>query len=266
MKPTARRCKAWLLTALLLAGCDRATTLEFGEAEQPRPTCTIARLKSRCEGASYPITDQTVIRGIVTGNNRYGEFYNQLVIEDASGGLAIAAEYDASDNAYPLGEELVVYCNGLTLYDYGGKIELGKAVDGNLCIPRDEADKHLRLSGLPAARITARPVRIGKLTPADADTYVRIDDVRFAQRAAWCDFDPETGRYVTTERTLADADGNTLAVRTLGGCLYAGEPLPEGNGSLCGIIGYFNGSFSLCITGIETSFVTPPATPATAYP
>ncbi len=39
-----------------------------------------------------------------------------------------------------------------------------------------------------------------------------------------------------------------------------------GSGSLCGIIGYFNGSFSLRITGIETSFVTPPATPATAYP
>lgn len=255
-----------MLAALLLAGCDRATTLEFGNAGQPRPTCSIARLKSRCEGQYYPIADQTVVRGIVTGNNRFGEFYDRLIIEDASGGLSIAVEYDAADNAYPLGEELIVYCNGLTLYDYGGKIELGKAADGSTRIPHDEAQRYLRLSGLPAERPAARPVGIGELTAADADTYVRIDGVHFTQRAAWCDTDPLTGRYVTTERTLEDADGNTLAVRTLGSCLYAGEPLPSGSGSLCGIVDRFNGVCSLRITGFETSFAATPAAPATACP
>lgn len=248
-----------------LSGCDRAATLVFENEEQPRPECTIARLKSLCDGQYYPIADQTVVRGIITGNNRYGEFYNQLVIEDASGGIAIAAEYAAAENPYPLGEELIVYCNGLTLYDYGGKTMLGKVAGESTCIPRSKTAEHLRLSGREAAHRTAAPVKIRDLTAAHVDTYVRIDGVHFTERASWCEFDPETGRYATTQRTVEDTAGNTLAVRTLGGCLYAGEPLPSGSGSLCGIVDYFNGTYSLRITGFET-FLATPATPATTYP
>ena len=265
MKPTALRCKISLLAILFAVGCDRATTIGFENEEDPRPECSIARLKSLCDGQYYPIAGQTVVRGIVTGNNRYGEFYNQLVIEDASGGIAIAAEYTAAENPYPLGEELIVYCNGLTLYDYGGKIMLGKVAGESTCIPRSELDAHLRLSGREAMHRTAAPASIGGLTAAHVDTYVRIDGVHFTERASWCEFDPETGRYLTTERTIEDAAGRTLAVRTLGGCLYADEPLPEGSGSLCGIVDRFNGVYSLRVTGFETFLVTP-ATPATAYP
>lgn len=269
MKPTALRCKILLLSVLLLpAGCDRSSALEAESEsnEQPQPTCTIARLKSLCDGSYHPIADQTVIRGTITGNNRYGEFYNRLILEDESGGIAVAAEYDAAENAYPLGKELIVYCNGLTLYDYGGKTELGKPDGESTCIPRSETPKHLRLSGREATHRTATPARIGLLTAAHVDTYVRLDEVHFTERAAWCEFDPQTGRYATTERTIEDAAGNTLAVRTLGGCAYAGEPLPEGSGSLCGIIDYFNGVYSLRITGFETFFATTAATPATTYP
>lgn len=265
MKPTAY-CDKLLLLGLLLTACDRATTLEYEDEKQPEATCTIARLKSLCDGQRYPIVDQTVVRGTVTGNNRYGEFYQELIIQDATGGLAIAADYPAADNAYPLGEEVIVYCNGLTLYDYGGKIELGKVTAESTRIPREEVGKYLHISGQKPGRIAATPVRIGDLNPGHIDTYVRIDNVRFAEAAAWCDRDPETGRYMTTERQLEDADGNTLAVRTLGSALQAGEPLPEGRGSLCGIVDRFDGCYTLRITGLETAFVATPAAPATTCP
>lgn len=257
----------FLLAALVgSAGCDRATVLGFEDDAAPAATMTVARLKTLCDGGHYPIADQTVVRGVVTANDRYGEFPRQLVIQDATGGIAIAADYSAADNAYPLGEELIVYCNGLTLYDYGGKIELGKITDESRIIPREELGKYLRLSGRTPEQITARPVRIGELSPADVDTYVRIDGVRFLESDTWCDRDPETGRPATTERTLTDAAGRTLAVRTAGTALYADEPLPSGSGSLCGIIDYFGGAYSLRITGFETAFVATPAAPATTYP
>ncbi len=257
----------FLLAALVgSAGCDRATDLGFEDDVRPEATVTVARLKTLCDGQHYPIVDQTVVRGVVTGNNRYGEFSRELVIQDATGGISIAADYSAADNAYPLGEELIVYCNGLTLYDYGGKIELGKVTDENRFIPREELGKYLRISGRKSEQIEARPTGIAELTSRHADTYVRIDGVHFLESGTWCDRDPETGRYTTTERTLADAAGNTLAVRTAGTALYADDPLPSGSGSLCGIVDYFDGKYSLRITGFETSFVATPAAPATTYP
>ena len=266
MKPTALLCNILLFGAALLAGCDKATVLPPENEEQPLRTSTIAHLKMRCDGLRYHIVDQTIIRGTVTGNNRYGEFNDRLVIEDATGGITIAAEYDAETDGFPLGEELIVYCNGLTLYDYGGKIELGKVTAETTRIPRDEVAEHLRTSGREARFVTAKPVRIDLLTAAHVDTYVRIDGVRFTELAEWCDFDPETGRYVTTERTIEDEAGRTLAVRTAGTAHYASDPLPSGSGSLCGIVDYFNGSYMLRITGFETFLLTPPAAPATAYP
>ncbi len=264
MKTTAFCCS--LLLALLPAACDRTERIGYEDETRPEATLTIAHLKTRCEGTHYPIVDETIIRGTITGNNRYGEFSREIIIQDATGGIAIEADYPAADNAYPLGEELIVYCDGLTLYDYGGKIELGKMADGSTCIPREETALHLRLSGRQPEQLAAKPVRIEELTPAHVDTYVRIDGVRFLESGTWCDRDPETGHYRTTERTLTDATGRTLAVRTSGTALYAGEPLPAGSGSLCGIVDCFGGLYSLRITGFETAFITPPAAPATTYP
>lgn len=255
------------LSALVVAAaaCDRTTGIDYDEAAET--TCSIAYLKSLCDGQARTLVDGSAVRGTVTGNDRYGEFPGAIVIQDATGGITIAADYAAADNPYPLGAEVTVYCNGLTLYDYGGKIRLGKLDGDGLRIPRKELAKHLRIGGWTPERITATPTTIDRLTPARVDTYVRIDDVSFTESpASWCDRDPESGRYTTTERTLTDVAGNTLTVRTAGTALYAGEPLPEGRGSLCGIVDCFNGQYALRITGFETSFAATPAAPATAYP
>lgn len=263
MKPIVQG-SSILLAGLLLAACDRATPLAY--ETPPESLSSIARLKTLCDGQYYPIADGTTVRGTVTGNNRYGEFYCELVIQDATGGLTVSADYPAADNPYPLGEEVTVYCNGLTLYDYGGKIELGKITEAGTRIPREELGRHLRTEGKAPARVVPRPLRIDELTAAHADVYVRLDDVRFVETGSWCDRDPQTGRTVTTERTIADPEGRTLKIRTLGSALYANEPLPSGSGSLCGIIDYFCGACSLRITGFETAFVATPATLPTTYP
>ena len=73
----------------------------------------------------------------------------------------------------------------------------------------------------------------------------------------WCDTDPETGRTVATERTIADARGRTFTVRTAGTCVYAKEPVPQGTGSLYGIIDYFAGKYTLRVTNREAVFPAP---------
>lgn len=238
------------LTALL-AACDRASTLSPGEV--PKGTlCSIRALKHRCTSAAgCVIAEPLAVRGVVTANDRYGEFPREIVIEDATGGLRIALDRARLADLFPLGSTVTVQCDGLALGLYGGRVLLGAAPDphyGVARIPAERIARHLRCEG-HAGMPEVEPLTPDALqTPKRIDTYVRLDGLRFTETAAWCDLDPETLRPVTTERTAVDAAGRRLTVRTSASCLYAEEPLPAGSVTLCGIVDYFNGAYSLRIT------------------
>ena len=93
MKTTADRCRkaarsgasvrraVGVLAAagmLAAAGCDRATEPRPREEQPVRHT--IAYLKSLCDGAeSRLVTREITVRGFITANDRYGEFYKSIV-------------------------------------------------------------------------------------------------------------------------------------------------------------------------------------------
>lgn len=257
---------AVLPAALLTAACDRATKQEYDTP--PAQIHTIAYLKSLCTKDCVPVTWDLTIRGTVTANDRFGEFYKRLVLEDDSGGITVAADHTELFVRYPVGTVLTVRCNGLVLCDYGGKIQLGTLPEddyGAGRIPGAELGRYLHAEAPAEGPPVPVSITIDALTPYLIDTYVRLDEVRFLESGTWCDTDPETGRTVTTERTIADARGNRLTIRTAGTCVYAREPVPQGTGSLCGIVDFFGGRYSLRITNRETAFIRAGALP-TACP
>ena len=252
------RAIAGLSLLLLSAGCDTATEPRF--AEEPEASRhTVAYLKSLCDGrSSVTVTQDITIRGFITANDLYGEFDRTIVVEDPSGGIAIAAGHPSLADDYPFGAIAVVRCNGLTLCNYGGKIELGaEAGDyGAETIPREELPRYIRIT-LPeeGEKHRAAPLTFGEVSARHIDTRVRFDGVRFADAGkTWCDTDPETGRTVATERVIVDAQGNEFTVRSAATCAYAKEPLPSGTGSLYGIIDYFAGKYTLRVTNREVVF------------
>lgn len=255
-----------LLLLASLSACDRSSELGFGGREDE--INTIARLKSLCSGNSTAVTVDIAVRGVVTANDHYGEFYKALVIEDESGGITIAVDGTELYVDYPVGKSVTVYCNGLTLCDYGGKIELGTTpADGYGAgrIPRAELGRYLRVDAQAASPLRPAALTFGEVGSRHIDTYVCFKGVHFTQSGNWCDLDPESGRPVTTERLLADGTGRTFPVRTQAACAYATEPLPQGTGSVYGVIDYFNGKYTLRITNRGIDFATGAGLP-TAYP
>lgn len=164
-----------LLALLLLTACDRTSKLSF-EGGAPGGVHTIADLKARCTANSVAVTEDITLEGVVTGNDFYGEFYKTLVVEDASGGISVLIDGTRLAFDYPVGAAVTIFCNGLTLGDYGGKIQLGVAPDGDYGvgrIPREELERYLRRNpdkdrrrGRPYVRST--PSAPGRQTP----TYV----------------------------------------------------------------------------------------------
>lgn len=247
-----------LLAAVLLISCDKSTEPRFDQATGVR---SIASLKALCEGASFAIRHDIAIRGRVTGNDRYGEFYKTLVVEDASGGISIAADRSDLWADYPFGCNITVHCNGLTLYDYGGKIVLGTIpgtdyAGGAGRIPENDLPRYLTVNSPDEAPPQPQRLSIPDIDIRHADRYLRLEGIRFTDTGPWCDIDPGTHRPITTEHTIVDAAGNTFPVRVAGTCIYAKEPIPGGTGALCGIIDYFNGKFSLRMTNYEALLPT----------
>ena len=97
----------------------------------------------------------------------------------------------------------------------------------------------------PHSSLRSTPSRPGTSTHASVSTTCG---------KTWCDTDPETGRAVATEREIVDTRGRTFTVRTAATCVYAKEPLPQGTGSLYGIIDYFAGKYTLRVTNREAEF------------
>ena len=225
-----------------------ASGLEFDD-DTPQGTVTIAALKSRCTGAQAAVTEDITIEGVVTGNDLYGEFYKTLVVEDTSGGISIAVDATELYVDYPVGTAVTIHCNGLFLCDYGGKVMLGTRPTDEYAgpgrIPQAEAALYLRRKQAETRPLRPRTFTFGEVDMRHTDTYVHFEGVRFVQQGNWCDPDPETGRPAT--------------------CTYATEPVPQGTGSVYGIIDYFNGKYTLRIANREVDFATVAARP-TACP
>ena len=248
------------IALLAIAGCDKTTEPHPGD-QQPE-TNSIAYLKSLCDGRqSVVVTREITVRGFITANDIFGEFHKSLVLEDASGGITVAADLESVAAVCPFGYIATLRCQGLVLTDYGGKIEIGTEPEGSGAgrIPEEEFDRYVSIE-VPGEenRHRARTITLGELSEQYVDTRVRIDGVHFIQPGIpWCDTDPETGRILATERTIADEQGRTLIVRSAATCTYAKEPVPYGTGSLMGIIDSFNGKLSIRITNHEVLFPSP---------
>lgn len=241
------------LIVLFFTSCDRSSKMAY---DDETTTQSIAWLKAQCSNSTTTIHTTFSCKGTVTANDAYGELFRRIVVEDATAALTIVIERSDLYRDYPIGTTLRFDCNGLTLCDYGGKIELGVGIgEEGYTEGLDQADELRHLHREPATvHPTPQPMRFEEINSTHIDCLVRFDEVRFLETGFWCDRDPETGRPITTERTLIDPTGAQFSVRTLGMAHYADEPLPEGKGSLCGIVDYFGGRFTLRVVNRSILF------------
>ncbi len=241
-------CLIWLA-----AGCDRADELRYEEQFDPESfqTVSIAYLRSLCRGDGLTISEPAVIEGRVTANDLYGEFYKCIWVEDNSGGIELRLDQTQLYRRYPLGAPLRIFCEGLALGNYAGRILLGapptaeQVVDR---IPEEEFSLRLHLLDESCEPLPPEDILLEEVGRDRIGRFVRLCGIRFIDEEAgctWCDTDPLTGLPVTTTRHLCDDHADTIELRTLSTCRYATEPLPDGKGSVCGILDCFNGVFQL---------------------
>lgn len=111
---------------------DQVFTTDYGKADvyEPvtmTPNTTIAELKALYKNAPVKIDKDILIGGQVVSEDRSGNIYKSLYIQDATGGIELKIGKNALYNDYKLGQWVYVKCSGLTIGAYYGMIQLGYA-------------------------------------------------------------------------------------------------------------------------------------------
>lgn len=243
-----------LLSAGLIAtlvGCVRKydqPLLVEPEATGIEANITISELKAKYSQAKQnnPIRIDTdyILRAVVGGNDESGNIYKTLYVQDKTGGIPIAVDQNAMFSEYQVGQELFIKLKGLTINVYGGVQQIGYV---------EKADpKKTRIAPELLKTITTRhkypnpekvtPIRttIGGLNDSMIGMVVELNDVSWKEVGQVFAIKEEN-----TNRTLYDGKNQTLLVRNSGYSNFAADLIPEGVGTVRGVLSKFGTEYQL---------------------
>ena len=86
---------------------------------------SIADLKALYTGKPYHIEKDIVISGKIISSDISGNIYRSVYIQDETGAIEVKIGSTGLYNDYKLGQTLYVKCEGLTLGNYGGMLQIG---------------------------------------------------------------------------------------------------------------------------------------------
>lgn len=123
------------LSLLLATACEEFQPVftkpqnpEYQDPVTMKANTTIEEVKAMYKAnGSKPvtITGNVIIAGKVTTSDRVGNLYKSLYIQDETAGIELKIGKNGLYNEYKPGQTLYVDCNGLTVGDYNGMIQIG---------------------------------------------------------------------------------------------------------------------------------------------
>ncbi len=218
---------------------------------------SVAALKAKHTLGGYEaITTDLIISGTVIADDKSGNLYKEIYIQDATGGLAIEMNGTNLYTAYPIGRKIYIRCKGLYLSDYAGMIQLG-VLDNT--IPNNPS-----LAGIPStlfdtyiARgtydnpVVPRVVTVGQLTTNIYDpllgTLVKLNGFEFSSGDVNRTFADTSSAKNSFDLFIKDCSSSSIDVRTSGYANFAGQHPPAGNGSIVALYTKYNTSKQLIL-------------------
>lgn len=249
-----------LLASLALFACEKdydAPLLTEPEYTGPEANITIKDLRAQTSAATQDapvvLTQEQVLKAVVTANDESGNIFKKIYLEDATGAIEMEVDQGSVYNYYPVGQTVYIDLKGLSISVYGDEQQLGHPEGYLYRTPWEEFEKHVIRDGW-ANPENAKPLELDDISVinADPETYkfklVTLKGVTF-QNGGTAIFAPEDSKG--QEEAITDAHGNTLVVRTSGYANFAANKLPKGKGNLTGILGRFRGSWQFTIRTAE---------------
>lgn len=199
---------------------------------------TIAALKTihTLGGTPTEVTEDWIIEGIVVADDKSGNFYKSIVIQDSTGGLEVRLDATGLYNDYPVGRKIWIKCQGLFVGDYSGKPQIVGNVAGDaiaqVLIPNHIFRGPLNQTVTPAVRT------ITQLTDADVNTLIKLENVEFTA-ADMSKTYADAVNKMSVNLNITDCNSNLVLLRTSGYADFAGINVPDSSGSIVAVYSVF---------------------------
>lgn len=237
--------KLALLLGILCCGCvaDREFDAPKADcAETPGTLLDMQSLKELYVGETLQLGDLGYVEGYVASSDAAGNFFGTLYIQDRlqnpTQGLELDIDLRDAHLFYPVGSKIYVKLEGLYLGKGNGGHKLGGSFSsfGNLSVgrlPSNVVGEHLLRSCSGDGEISRTLLTIPELSDAQVHTLVQVDGLEVPEESLGQMYaEPQE----ETERVLHDCEGNEMVLLNSGYADFQASILPNGNGSVTGIL------------------------------
>lgn len=235
---------------------------------QEKNVISIAELKEKY-GITKDMINDTVriddgiqIKGVVTGNDAEGNIYNEIALQDETGGILVCIAQGGLCGQMQVGQEVLIDLGGLYIGAYRSQPQIGVPYTSTSAsgakstypsrIARAEWQTRFKLIGKPdATKLVAKEFDYESLKGNETELYkyagclVKATGVGFAKADGKTTYAPKsegasTGygvmRAFKNMTTGKDYTTNEFGVRTSCYSDFAAEKLPEGKLTVTGIL------------------------------
>lgn len=198
------------------------------------------------------ITGDSIVYGIVTADDRSGNFYKEIVIQDSTSGIVVLIDANSLYNDYPVGRKVYVKLKNLYVGTYKGVPQIGFSVDATGS-----------MNGIPASVMTQYVVEATypntvtpeEVTMADLNNnpnyylnrLVKIDSVEFTTADAGQPYAQPSAVATGTGRYIENCSGDQLEVYSSGYANFQPYMTPAGKGTITGIYSVYGNSAQFLI-------------------
>lgn len=214
---------------------------------------SIWALKQKWVSQPVLIEDDITIAGVVVADDRSGNFYKQIIIQDSSSGIVVLLGRSNLYNDYPIGRKIYIKCKGLYLGAYNKFIQLGSTPDNTNSIsdiPNAKISTYITKGPYTPDAIQPTKITINQLltiTPKLVGTLIQIDSAEFESSIVGLPYAQDPAIASGTDRKIEDCAGMQIVVRNSGYASFKSALLPAGKGSIKAIYSLYNSTAQLLI-------------------
>ncbi|GEM_PF-6675105 len=241
-----------LLITLFVTGCKKV----FDEPPYPEEpdltaTTTIADLKQKYPNAQE-ITEDIILKALVVGDDRSGNIYKKIVVQDQSGAIELQLDANNIFNSFPVGSWVYIKAKGLSIGKYNELPQLGLGLDGSQAarIPSAVMNNYL-VRSYSTDVIKPLPLTISELGDQHLNMLIELQNVQFAAAELKKTYANAANPGGTQNRIAEDCDNNTITLRMSDYANFAGDSVAKGKGTIVGIYSKFNTTKQFTVRGVE---------------
>ncbi len=227
---------------------------------------TIAELKAQYPGSLHKLNgaDSIIIEGTIISNDKAGNFYKSLFIEDGTAAIELKLNKTTLYNDYKLGQKIVVYCNELYLGDYGGQIQLGSmyynsgvptisSLEGDVIINKHVFKKGKAINEVAPIEMTPLLLKTSNIGRLVQFNNVQIKDTLSPITGTTFTYADKVNQLTLNHALVSQTQTffSEIVLRTSGYAQFAGETINTKQGTIVGVLTYYNGIYQLIIRDLN---------------